>query len=433
MNVDFIVRTVFARKRATLGHDKIFKAILATLNDSRVNPIALFSEYNIINSKSLVYSFHPAADPVYFDFEEDNQLKVSINTGSLGAGYHAFFVSILDRLAKRLDILWTEDEEIPDKTLYFSTRNFDDLKLFFATSLKHYSENLINHFNKGFSNFMLSMPYGYPLIEKDFFALSPLGYWGKSFFLDITNSVDDDLLEFADEFFIWENSSMDASFWFKSALSMIWLYYPFRSPIDSLEEDLYRKILYSFEMAYKSDTSFAYPWAIWRDIANYIDDDIMIKEIQARKPERVLSSQINEIGFRSEFGRSILSAGFSIVMPMSMTKYRNHKTLIEFKNDKLYIAFEVYSFEEENTEAIMEYIIRQIEDINDETTKEVKFDIENNSFKTSLYEKYLDTGDYMLVLALSSSKIALLAWFTYEDESMKEACLSYIKSITLEK
>jgi hypothetical protein len=147
MNVDFIVRTVFARKRATLGHDKIFKAILATLNDSRVNPIALFSEYNIINSKSLVYSFHPAADPVYFDFEEDNQLKVSINTGSLGAGYHAFFVSILDRLAKRLDILWTEDEEIPDKTLYFSTRNFDDLKLFFATSLKHYSENLINHFN----------------------------------------------------------------------------------------------------------------------------------------------------------------------------------------------------------------------------------------------------------------------------------------------
>ncbi len=433
MNLDFVVYGQFEQKRSSLEHKKIFKAILATLNDSRVNPIALFSEYSILEDRTLIYSFHPASDPVYFSLEENNILKINVNTGALGAGYHAFFIHILDRLSKRLNVEWKEDEKYFDITKYFIERDFSKLKLFFAKSLKNYSIDLINHYNKGFSNFMLSIPYGYPIIEKDFFALSSLGYWGKSFFMDIQASEDDEkLLILSSKFFIWENEEMDAFFWFKSALSMIWLYYPFRAPIDDLEKDLFRKILYSFEMAYSLNKELEYPWNIWLDIANYIDDEVMINEITIRKPKRI-HNHVNEIGFRNEMGRNILVAGFSIVMPMSMTKYTNHKTLIEFKDDKLYSAFEVYSFEEEDTESIMEYVKRQIEDINDENTKIIDFKIENENFTTSLYEKNINEEDYMLILALSTSKLALLAWFTYNDISIKEHCISYLKTIKLEK
>jgi len=430
MNVDFILYSKFENRRSSLRHEKIFAAILSTLNDEEINPISIFSEHNILLEKTLIYSFHPIADPVYFDFE-NNVLKATINTGSLGAGYHAFIVNILDRVSKRLNITWTEDESYPDKTLYFKTRDFGVLSDFFGLALSNYSKDLMTHYEKGFSNFMLSMPYDYPIVEKEFFALSPLGYWGKSFFMDVINATNDEKEVFINEFFIWESNKVNANFWFKSALSMIWLHFPFRETIEQSEDDLCRKILYSFEKAYELDTTLSYPWDIWILIANYILEETAVEEIVKRKPEKITS--YGKIGFRLENGRFDLTAGFSIVMPMRMNKYRNNKTLIEFKDKDLYVALESYSFEEEDNEAIMEYIINQVQDIKDKKTKELDIKIDNKDIRVVLYEKLLDTNDYMLLSAVATSKYALILWFTYSDEKMKEKCVSYIKSITVAK
>ena len=39
---------------------------------------------------------------------------------------------------------------------------------------------------------MIAMPYDYPIIEKEYFALSTLGYWGKTWFTDLIAANEED-------------------------------------------------------------------------------------------------------------------------------------------------------------------------------------------------------------------------------------------------
>lgn len=428
MNIEFLLYAKFESRRVIPTRSRLFSAIVSSLNDAKINPLIFLSESSVIeNGKTLIYSFHPAADPVYFEIKNDI-LQVTISTGAFGAGYHMFIINILDRIARRIDVKWEEDSNHKDPSGYFKDRDFKLLKDFFIKSLSDYAKLLMSHHEKGFSNFMVSMPYDYPIIEKEYFALSSLGYWGKSWFSDLINSEVAQKDRFAEEFFIWNGEDMDGSFWFKSALSIIWLYFPFREIIDDNEKNIYQKIIYSFEEAYKSDSSLPYPWDILISVAKYLDDDNLVELIESRKT--VHHSQIN-IGFRKETGRYSIAGGFTVSLPMRMNVYKNDRTLVEFKDINLYAAFQVYSFEQKDTDIIMEYVVKQLEEADED--KGEKIDIKLDGLEGILYEKEMDSGEYMLTAAIVASKLALLSWFTYDSQSIKEKCIEAIKSIKLDK
>lgn len=428
MNIEFLLYAKFENRRVIPARERLFSAIVSSLNDIKINPIVFLSEHSYIeDGNTLVYSFHPSADPLYFEIKDDS-LQVTISTGAFGAGYHKFVINVLERIARRIDVKWEEHERHKDESGYFQNRDFSKLKEFFSKSLADYASLLIGHHEKGFSNFMISMPYDYPVIEKEYFALSSLGYWGKMWFSDLINSDVSEKERFLEEFFIWNSEDLDASFWFKSALSIIWLYFPFREIIDDNEKSIYQKIIYSFEEAYKKDTALPFPWDILISIANYLDDEDLVSIIESRKVSH--HAQMN-IGFRKETGRYSIAGGFTIGLPMRMNVYKKDKTLVEFKDINIYAAFQVYSFEQEDTDIIMEYVIKQLEDTDED--KGEKLDIKNIEFDNILYEKRLETGEYMLTVALVASKLSLLGWFTYDNENMKQECIDAIKSIKLDK
>ena len=220
MNVEFLLYAKFDNKRVIPIRDRLFKAIVSSLNEVNINPLIMLSEYSVIeNENTLIYSFHPTADPIYFEYK-DNTLFVTVSTGTFGAGYHKFIINILDRLSRRLDITFEENEYYKDPSGYFKERDFNKLKKFFIDSLADYSKMLLEHHDKGFGNFMIAMPYDYPIIEKEYFALSTLGYWGKTWFTDLIAANEEDKKVFAEDFFIWNDEEMNAQFWFKSLIDM---------------------------------------------------------------------------------------------------------------------------------------------------------------------------------------------------------------------
>ena len=108
----------------------------------------------------------------------------------------------------------TEEEKESVCEFKIKNRRKISLKKFFVNSLADYAKMLITHHDNGFSNFMISMPYNYPVIEKEYFALSSLGYWGKNWFTDFIDASEEDRLTLASDFFLWDIEEMNAKFWF---------------------------------------------------------------------------------------------------------------------------------------------------------------------------------------------------------------------------
>ena len=131
MNVEFLLYAKFDNKRVIPNRDRLFKAIVSSLNEVNINPLIMLSEYSVIeNENTLIYSFHPTADPIYFEYKE-NTLFVTVSAGTFGAGYHKFVINVLDRIERRLDIKFEESEEYKDPSGYFTERDFKKLKKFF--------------------------------------------------------------------------------------------------------------------------------------------------------------------------------------------------------------------------------------------------------------------------------------------------------------
>lgn len=429
MNIEFLLHGTFDTKRVLPIRDRLFKSIVSSLNEVNINPLVILSEYFIMESENtLIYSFHPSSDPLYIEYK-NNTITATVSTGAFGAGYHRFIIGVLDRIARRLDIVFYEDENHKDPSGYYKERDFEKLQNFFINSLSNYSEMLLTHHNSGFSNFMISMPYDYPMIENEYFALSCLGYWGKSVFNDFIHSDFEDKKLFANEFFVWHNEDLNAKFWFKSLMSLIWLYFPFREYIDDNEKTLYRKILYSFEEAYKKDHTLNYPWDILVKIAIYLDDENLAKFINSKKNS--IHNNIN-IGFRTDKARYSIAGGFNIVLPMRMNMNRSDKTLVEFRDIHIYIAMQVYTFANEEKSIIMEYVLKQIDLVDEEKGEKIDIKLPNNKIDCLAYEKKLDENDYMITVATVTNKLAMLSWFTYNGLENKEICIEAIKSISLD-
>ena len=213
-------------------------------------------------------------------------------------------------------------------------------------------------------------------------------------------------------------------------ISIIWLYFPFREIIDDKEKKLYKEIIYSFQEAYKKDKNLKYPYDILIKVAEYLDDSNLVKFFEENEINR--KQNIN-IGFRTEKARYLVAGGFTIVLPMRMNMNRNDKTLVEFRDINIYIAMQVYTFSNEETDLIMDYVIKQMDIADEDKGKQLDIKIEADNIKNIAYEKKLDNDDNIITVAAVTNKLALLIWFTYNGEENREICLDAIKSIRLEE
>lgn len=394
-------------------------------SNEQTNPLHFFTEYSSFKDK-LLLSLHPAEAPLVFECRE-NAIYANIYTGITGAGYHAYILDMLDLLGKKYKLQWKEVEKKNDPSRYFNNKDFEELKEYYLDNLSYTANTLLKSSANGFSRFMINVPEDYPLIDRDYFAASTLGYFGKVWFSDfISAGTDEKKIGMAKEFYVWFDRELDKTFWFKTVISMIWLFFPFRPPMDDREKKFFSNILYAFEMAYKLDSALAYPYDVWLLVAEYLRDDAIAKIIRKRTDGGIIAS--SDIGFCKENGVSEIAGGFSISMPMRMKLTRNdNEGTVEFNDGRAKAIFQVYSFKSENKNVVMKRVIEHIDKAGD---KGQELPFRHKEYLSKVYERKLLNGNYLITAAISLDKLALIAWYTYQDEKDRSIAFDSLSKIS---
>ncbi len=433
MNITF---SLYAKMEATLllydgrNDNAIYEKIVRSFSDSKQNELYFLVESSLENNV-LKLSLHHAENPVLFEIDEGN-LFIEISTGFIGAGYHKWLLDTIEVFAKRYKIRLNEVDEKRDPTGYFKNKDFGVLSACFTERLVAISDNILINSQKGMSNFMINFTDDYPIIVKDFFACNVLGYIKKDWFLDVLHykSSTEHKIKYAREFYVWFDEGINDIFLYKTVMSLIWLYYPFRDFITEQERKIYSKILYTLEMAYKANNNIEYPFDIWIDIASHLGDT-SLKELITKRSCNLES--ISNIGFCHEIGTIELAGGFYISVPISMVRERDDQTgTIEFYNNEIHSIFQVYLFKDEDENNIMEKVITHIEKSGDKG-KKLNFKLEN--FYANLYEKDIGDNRSLIISIVVKNNLALTAWFTYTTNNFEKRAevISYIEKISYMK
>ncbi|MDJ0942978.1 MAG: hypothetical protein QNJ30_05920 [Kiloniellales bacterium] len=251
-------------------------------------------------------TFHPAAEAVDFGFGDDGELTVSANTSTVGPGYHAMLVELIEAIGPVAGIDWDwsdHDEDEGDETGYHESRDFGALQQEMLAWLKGLANLLLERHDGEIGQIALSMPLHYHLVTEQF-AYSPLGFWDRGWFEALAAAEGERAESLAAAFFPWWNHPADAAYWRDCALVLAWTELPWTPPVDEAEQQLYELAVECFGRARKLDPSIGLPVAEIAEIRDLLSSD---ETGQLPKAEG--------IGFRRGQHRRPFGGGWSLVMP----------------------------------------------------------------------------------------------------------------------
>ena len=251
-------------------------------------------------------TFHPAAEPVEFGFGDDGELVVSAKTSTVGPGYHAMLVELVDAIGPPAGIDWDWsdlDEEEGDETGYHKDRDFGALQDEMLAWLKGLADLLLQNYEDERGQIALCMPIHYRLVTGQF-AHSPLGFWDRAWFEALAAAEGERAESLAAAFFPWWNHPADASYWRDCGLVLAWTELPWTPPVDEPERQLYELVVECFGRARKLDPAIGLPLPEIAEIR-----DLLSSEDTGQPPKA------EGIGYRRHRRRHVLSGGWSIELP----------------------------------------------------------------------------------------------------------------------
>ncbi|MBT1706209.1 hypothetical protein [Chryseosolibacter indicus] len=239
--------------------------------------IGLFKDFlSFSNDETSLYAtLHPCEEPVVFELKHNN-LICSAKTNSVGPGYHAYLVELIEKLGAALDIPWNWNQEegeeyYSDETDYYNHRDFKQLQSEMLKWLHALSKMFIEE--RDAEQLMLTMPLGYPRLQGKYFAISPMRIWTRELFEQIAKSKIEDLEWAAHEFFIWWNKKDDAYFYKNTAIALLNTECGWHYPADDKEERVLSNIDKCFERARQLHPQMDLPLEDWAAIKNLLNEE----------------------------------------------------------------------------------------------------------------------------------------------------------------
>ncbi len=263
------------------------------------------AETRIVDGHLRVH-LHPAAEPVRFAFTEDH-LTCRAVTSAAGPGYHAAVARMLDHAGAVLGIDWVASDQVRgygDDTGYFSERSYPDLQVAMARHLTRLANVLMSQESR--ENIQLSVPLGFPQPVADFFAMSPMGFWDREVFEDITAGTVHSLASICEAFFPWWHKDQDAVFWRNAGLCLTWTDVPWHPPANDHERAIYARALKCFQIAHELDGAVQLPKSEMAEMA-------MFAQMNAQEPAPI--PHHDGVGFWRRKLRRRLAGSWSAVLP----------------------------------------------------------------------------------------------------------------------
>lgn len=241
------------------------------------NTSGLFTDFlSFTDSETSLYvTLHPCEETVSFEYANDS-LICSAKTNSVGPGYHAYLVELVEKIGMDLHIQWTwnleEGEEYYlDETDYYRHRDFKQLQFEMLKWLKALAKSFTEEGKN--EQCMFTMPLGYPRMKRNYFAVSPLGIWTRESFKKIAESEVHDLEWAGQAFFIWWNKKDDAQLYKKTGIALLNVECPWHYPADDKEKKLLSNIDSCFEIAKKLDPEIDLPFTDWGTVRNFLNEE----------------------------------------------------------------------------------------------------------------------------------------------------------------
>lgn len=216
-------RGLLGRKR--FGLERIGTAMLEA--HPMPAPLDRLSQVFPVEAGRLWVRLFPLEEDVNFQLLEDGRLQVSARTSSLGPGYHARLVDILDAVAEDQGFEWTETEEAHDETGYFEHRDFDRLQDEFETFFNNLANVLVE--DERFHQPKLAMEVSFsPIIPENMIAILR-GFRPRSFLEHATRAA-------ASDYFPWWDRELTGTTALSMAEAVLWMLFPWRTPENDYEQ-----------------------------------------------------------------------------------------------------------------------------------------------------------------------------------------------------
>jgi len=226
------------------------------------------------DESSLQVFLHPGEEPVYFDQHENNAIICSARTNSVGPGYHAYLVELIEDLGRDIGIDWHWDLEegedyYQDETGYYANRDYAQLQIQMLQWLK----NLCQYYHKDEGRIMVSLPAGFPRIKHNYFAISPIKMWSRDWFEKVSNSELETLHRLGEEFFIWWNKEPDARFFQRTGIALLNVDCPWHFAVDEKERKILSLIDQCFAQVKIMEPSLYLPIDDWMAVQNLLSEN----------------------------------------------------------------------------------------------------------------------------------------------------------------
>lgn len=279
--------------------------------------------HQFIVDGTLFSCLHPAAEDVEFCFDGD-LLICSAKTSTVGPGYHAYLVEMLEEIGVRCDLPWEwsdEAEGFEDETGYQEDGDFTRTQDEMCWWLRAVANSVLDCSPD--SGHLISMRSNFGLAHHDYFAASATGFWERAFFEEAAKRQPHALHALAAQFFPWWNKGLDASFWRNAALVQMWERLPWSPPEDDGQRAAYEAALACLEKARRIDPSIPVPEAETAEIKALLSGEQAFPIPPA-----------DRIGFRRLDMRRSLTGNWTIVTPGYFYEKEEEETVVYWYDDR---------------------------------------------------------------------------------------------------
>jgi hypothetical protein len=288
------------------GRDQLFLDLQQAIRERISDPLmAKFLRFGSHEHTLCVY-LHPCAEPVEFIWKPDQTVTVSAKTSTVGPGFHAFLIELLEHVGKSLDLNWNWCRENADEAGFEQLKDFTALQKEMAKFWKSLAGVLLEHSAGGAENLMLNMPLGYAAPQLSTFAITPMGPLSRDTCRAMENGTADDLIALCRRHSIWWDKDPNAEFWRNTGISLMWCDVPWHVPYAEDERSVCDLTLDCMHRASKLDRSVALPEAEIDELILLMSDS----DDATPQPPRE-----DGIGYRRQQMRHRLTGGWSLCFP----------------------------------------------------------------------------------------------------------------------
>lgn len=366
----------------------------------------------------LFIDLHPAGESIEV-YREKDDLVLSAKTSTVGPGYHAFVVGLLDRLGAELKLEWREGEWGGDETSYYAARDREALEREMLAWARALAGSVLRD-TTGLTNIAISMPMSPQFLFKAF-AQTPVGPRSREWF----EAVERDASRGADLFPWWE-PGLGAGFHLGVALTRMWCDVRWAEPQTDEDDDVLFEVLESLDAAYALDDSREYPWAAWAELLALADSED--GTLRARVEARAASAPATTpIGYRREDVRVTPFRGWSVQVPGSFSWEHDEHGAFSAWRDGRTVWFSAFRLRGESAEKPLRELVRETKQQGE------SFDFEEDELVSHavLSEKDDAEGEAAYILSAQAAVPGRLAALTvaFPDMADREWALATWKSI----